>query len=263
MNSLKGRLAVVTGAAGGIGAAITRELWARGADVAAVDIKPIDRRALDGGQAAEGQRFAAYECDATSTAAVASTCRRIEEQLGAASILVNNVGGGGDEPGDDIEAITDEQWEFVMSLTLTSSMRFTRGLAGGMKAQRHGRIINISSSLRQGMFGPAGTVRGRLPYVTAKMALVGFTRQLANDLGPFGISVNCVSPGLTLPGEDARITQRYRSLPPEEQERLHAHIPMGRLASGEDVANTVCFLAADESGYVSGETITITGGGYR
>ena len=263
MSSLRGRMAVVTGAANGIGAAIARELWARGADLAVVDMQPVDREAAVGAVAVEGQRFAGYVCDATSSRAVAETCGRIGDELGPASILVNNVGGGGDGPADDVETVTDEQWEFVISLTLSSAMRFTRGLVGPMKARRYGRIVNISSSLRNGMFGASGTVNGRLPYVTCKMALVGFTQQLANDLGPFGISANCVSPGLTLPGEDARITQRYRSLPPEDQERMVSHIPMGRLASGEDIANAVCFLAADESGYVSGQTITVAGGGYR
>lgn len=263
MASFEGRVAVVTGAAEGIGAAIAQVLWEGGADLAAVDLKPVDMAKITRGGGRAGQRFFGYECDATSSRQVAETCRLIEQDLGACSILVNNVGGGGSEPGDDVETMTDEQWDFVVSLTLTSGMRFCRGLVGGMKAAGYGRIINISSSLKDGVFGSVGTVRGRLPYVTCKMAVIGLTQQLANDLGPFGITVNAVSPGLTLPGEDARITQRFRSLPHDEQARLHSHIPIGRLATGEDIANTVCFLAADASGYVSGQTITVAGGGYR
>lgn len=263
MASLEGKVAVVTGAAEGIGAAISRALWSNGADLAAVDIKPVDREKITGDTAWPGQRFVSYACDATSSAQVTQTCERIGDDFGAAAILVNNVGGGGSSPGDDVEAITDAEWEFVLSLTLSSGMRFTRGLVGGMKAQRYGRIINISSSLKDGVFGPVGTVRGRLPYITCKMAVVGLTQQLANDLGPYGISANCVSPGLTLPGEDARITQRFRSLPVDEQARMYAHIPAGRLANGEDIANAVCFLASEESGYISGQTITVAGGGYR
>jgi len=261
--SFAGKVAVVTGAAEGIGAAISRALWDAGADLAAIDIKPVERERLTGGRQGTGQRFRSYHCDATSSDQVRTVCAQVQEDFGPAAILVNNVGGGGTEPGDDVETISDEQWEFVLSLTLSSGMRFTRGLVGGMKAQGYGRIINISSSLREGVFGSVGTVRGRLPYVTCKMAVVGLTQQLANDLGPFGITVNCVSPGLTLPGEDARITQRFRSLPPEEQQKLYAHIPLGRLASGEDIANAVRFLATEESGYVSGQTITVAGGGYR
>lgn len=263
MASFEGRVAVVTGAAEGIGAAISQALWAGGADLAAVDLKPVDMARITQGRGRPGQRFFGYECDATSSGQVAETCRLIEQDLGACSILVNNVGGGGSEPGDDVETISDEQWEFVVSLTLSSGMRFCRGLVGGMKARNYGRIINISSSLKDGVFGAVGTVRGRLPYVTCKMAVIGLTQQLANDLGPFGISVNAVSPGLTLPGEDARITQRFRSLPPEEQARMYSHIPAGRLATGEDIANAVCFLATEDSGYISGQTITVAGGGYR
>jgi NAD(P)-dependent dehydrogenase (short-subunit alcohol dehydrogenase family) len=260
----EGRVAVVTGAAEGIGAAISRALWAGGADLAAIDVQPVDEAKLTGGTERPGQRFRSYECDATVSAQVADTCRRLEADLGPVGILVNNVGGGGgDLPGDDVETITDAQWEFVISLTLSSAMRFCRGLVGGMKTNRYGRIINISSSLKDGVFGPVGTVRGRLPYITSKTAVIGLTQQLANDLGPYGISVNAVSPGLTLPGEDARITKRYRSLPSEEQARMYAHIPAGRLASGDDIANAVCMLAAEASGYISGQTLTVAGGGYR
>jgi NAD(P)-dependent dehydrogenase (short-subunit alcohol dehydrogenase family) len=261
--SFEGKLAVVTGAAEGIGAAISRALWEGGADLAAIDIKPVEAERLTSGSARPGQRFRSYACDATSSLQIAAVCAQLQADLGPAAILVNNVGGGGSEPGDDIEQVSDEQWDFVIALTLSSGMRFTRALVGGMKAAGHGRIVNISSSLKDGVFGSVGTVRGRLAYVTCKTAVVGMTQQLANDLGPHGITVNCVSPGLTLPGEDARITLRYRSLPPEEQRKLHAHIPLGRLASGEDIANAVRFLATEESGYISGQTITVAGGGYR
>jgi NAD(P)-dependent dehydrogenase (short-subunit alcohol dehydrogenase family) len=263
MPMFEGRVAVVTGAAEGIGAEISRTLWAGGADLAAIDLKTVDQAAITRGAKKPGQRFFSYRCDATSSKQVAETCASLQQDLGPASILVNNVGGGGTEPGDDVEFISDEQWEFVLSLSLSSAMRFCRGLVGGMKARKYGRIVNISSSLRNGVFGPVGTVKGRLPYITSKMAVVGFTKQLSNDLGGYGISVNAVSPGLTLPGEDARITQRFRALPEHEQVRMYAHIPAGRLANGADIANAVCFLAAEASGYISGETMTVAGGGDR
>lgn len=258
-----GRAAVVTGGAEGIGAAIARTIWAGGANLAVVDIKPVDMDAITGGTCRPGQKFFSYVCDATSSAQVAETCTTILAELGPVDILVNNVGGGGVEPADDIETITDAQWELGLSLSLGSTMRFCRGLVGSMKAGGYGRIVNISSSLRNGVFGPVGTVRGKLPYIAAKSALIGFSRQLANDLGPHGISVNVVSPGLTLPGEDAKITVRFRQMPKEEQERMYSHIPLGRLASGEDIANAVCFLASEASGYISGETLLVAGGGDR
>jgi NAD(P)-dependent dehydrogenase (short-subunit alcohol dehydrogenase family) len=258
-----GRLAVVTGAADGIGAAISKALWEGGASLAAIDIKPVDELKITGGAVAPGQIFQNYLCDATSSDEIVSTCRAIDADLGPTGILVNNVGGGGSDQLNDIETLTDEEWDFVLSLSLGSTMRFCRALVGGMRSRSYGRIINISSSLKEGVFGPVGTVSGRLPYIAAKMGLIGLTKQLSNDLGPSGISVNAVSPGLTLPGEDAKITQRFRSLPPEEQARMYSHIPAGRLATGEDIANAVCFLASEASGYISGETLLVAGGGYR
>ncbi|WP_338664537.1 SDR family NAD(P)-dependent oxidoreductase [Pararoseomonas sp. SCSIO 73927] len=253
---LHGRLAVVTGAAEGIGAVIARALAAAGANLAAVDVRPVDLSRL----VAPGQRAQAFACDVTSSPQVAETCRAILDTMGPVSILVNNAGGGGDEPGDNIETLTDEQWEHVLSLNLSAAMRFCRGLVGSMRAARQGRIINISSTLRNGFHGPVGTMRGRLPYITAKMALVGLTRQLANDLGADGITANIVSPGLTLPGPEAKITRRYNALPPEEKHRLTGHIPAGRPATGEDVANAVLFLSLPSSAYVSGQTIDVSGG---
>jgi NAD(P)-dependent dehydrogenase (short-subunit alcohol dehydrogenase family) len=199
----------------------------------------------------------------TRSAEVKNVCARIEADIGPVSILVNNVGSYGTEPGDDVETITDEEWDFVVSLTLSSTMRFTRGLVGGMKRQGYGRIVNISSSLKDGVFGDVGTVHGRLSYVSCKMAVVGLTQQLANDLGPFSITVNCVSLGLTLPGEDARITRRFRSLPRRGTAQALRPHTIGRLVSGEDIANAMCFLAKEESGYISGQVITVADGGYR
>jgi NAD(P)-dependent dehydrogenase (short-subunit alcohol dehydrogenase family) len=129
-----------------------------------------------------------------------------------------------------------------------------------MKARRHGRVVNITSSLKDGVFGGAATVGARLPYITAKSGIVGFTKQLANDLGPFGVTVNAVSPGFTLPDENARITQRFRALAPEQQRELTANIPLGRPGDGADIANAVLFLASPRSGYVTGEIIHVAGG---
>lgn len=257
--SLKGKVAVVTGAAEGIGAAITRGLIAMEADLALVDMKPIDIAALKA-QAGPGQRIHSYVCDAALPAEIKAATAALQKDFGDVSVLVNNVGGAGNIQQDDIEEITDENWDYVISLSLSSSMRFSRELVGGMKRQKFGRIVNISSSLKDGIFGGAGTVRARLPYITAKMALVGLTKQLANDLGPFGITANAVAPGLTLPGPDAKITKRYMALPPEEQKKLSGHTPNGRLASGEDIANAVCFLASPLSGHINGETIKVAGG---
>ena len=160
-----------------------------------------------------------------------------------------------------VEDTTDEMWEQVLSLNIGSILRFCRALVPAMKARRAGRIVNVSSTLMNGMRGAAGTVGARLPYVTAKAAIVGLTKQLAKDLAPFGISVNAIAPGFTLPDEDARITRKFRALSPEEQRPLVANIPMGRPGSGEDMAYAVCFLASPRNHYVAGQVVSVDGGG--
>jgi NAD(P)-dependent dehydrogenase (short-subunit alcohol dehydrogenase family) len=157
--------------------------------------------------------------------------------------------------------MTDEAWERTLSLNLGSIMRFCRSLVPAMKARRYGKIVNVSSTLMNGMRGAAGTVGARLPYVAAKAGIVGLTKQLAKDLGPFGIAVNAIAPGFTLPDENARITRKFHALSPEQQKPLVADIPMGRPGNGEDMARAVCFLASPRNSYVSGQVLAVDGGG--
>lgn len=240
--SLENQVAIVTGGAAGIGAAIVADLVAAGAQVAAFDLA--------------GE----WQCDVTRSAEVREACREVERRYGPVSILVNNAGGSGEQPIEHVEDMTDDIWDMVLALNLGSVMRLCREVVPGMKKQGYGRIVNLSSRTREGLFGPLGAMRARLPYVTCKAALVGMTKQLAKDLGPFGITVNAVAPGLTLPGEQARITQRFRAASAEDRHRLTAHIPAGRLGTGEDVANAVRFLVSPASGYVNGEVLAVTGG---
>lgn len=257
-HELSGQIAVVSGGAGGIGAAIARTLSAAGADVAIVDINAASDQLKT--PTRPGQRIQAWICDVTKPAAIAATCDAIEATLGSPTILVNNVGGSGSVAAPEIERVTDDLWESIVALNLGAMFRFSRRFVPGMKAKRAGRIVNIASSLLHGVFGGTGTVGARLPYVTAKSGIVGFTKQLAYDLGPFGITVNAVSPGFTLPDEEARVTRRYRALAPEQQRELTANIPLGRPGAGEDIANAVCFLASPRSAYVTGEVISVSGG---
>ncbi len=259
-----GQVAVVTGGADGIGKAISLGLAAGGADVVIIDIKPAALDELKAVAAGAGQRFAAWHCDVTKAEQVTQTCREIEAALGAPSILVNNVGGSGDTQVLDVEDLTDDQWEGILSLNLGSAFRFCRALVPGMKRAKYGRIVNISSGLKEGIFGPqaASSVRLRLPYITAKGAIVSFTKQLAKDLGPHGITANVVAPGFTLPGENARITQRYRAMTEEQKFAITGSIPMGRPATGEDIAGAVCFLVSPRNRYISGETLNVSGGNH-
>jgi len=247
----EGQIAVVTGGAAGIGAAIARALAQRGATVAIADMSA----------ASESATVKAWRCDVTNTAEVDAACADITQQLGAPSILINNVGGSGSYKAVQVEETTDEMWDHVLSLNIGSILRFCRALVPAMKAKRAGKIVNVSSTLMHGMWGSAGTVGARLPYVTAKSAVVGLTKQLAKDLAPFGIAVNAIAPGFTLPDENARITKRFRALSPEEQRPLIADIPMGRPGSGEDMAYAACFLASPRNSYVAGQILSVDGGG--
>jgi NAD(P)-dependent dehydrogenase (short-subunit alcohol dehydrogenase family) len=257
---LEGQLALVTGGAAGIGAAITRRLAEEGADVAIVDISPIADEAMAKLSVKPDQRIKSWRCDVTRPSEVSSVYENIRRQLGDPTILINNVGGSGPNAAADIESTTDEVWDYVLSLNVGSAFRFCRAVAAAMKAKRYGKIVNVSSTLANGMLGPAGTVGARIPYVTAKSAIIGLTKQLAKDLGPFGIAVNAIAPGFTLPDPEARITKKFNALSPDEQRPLVGNIPMGRPGSGQDMAHVVGFLASPRNTYVTGQILAVDGG---
>ena len=256
---LEGRVALVTGGAGGIGGAIARAFLAKGASVAVVDVNeaPIDAMMA---HAQGGATVKGWLADARDTAAVNAACDDVARTLGTVSILVNNVGGAGEAQCTGIEDLTDETWQLVVSLNLGGILRFTRKLVPGMKEQRWGRIINVGSSMMHGFFGDAGTANAVLPYVMVKSAYSGLTKQLAYDLGRHGITVNGLIPGLTLASPEATIAKRFAELPQAVRDGLSSRIPVGRMANGEDMANTACFFASPASDFITAQSIWVTGG---
>lgn len=256
--SLEGQVAVITGGAGGIGAAIALEMWEQGASVAIVDIIPSDEAVFSNPRGL--QRLGVWVADVTKTEEVEAFFAQVTEQLGPVTTVVNNVGGCGTARCTGIEDITDEDWDLVLALNLGSVMRLSRSAVPGMKQRGFGRIINIGSGLMRGMFSNPGTVDALLPYATGKSGIEGLTRQLAFDLARLGITVNAVIPGITFPGENSRITKRFKALPAEEQARLMAPIPVGRPGTGEDIAHMVCFLATPAASYITGELVNVSGG---
>lgn len=225
---LTGRTAVVTGTAHGIGAGIAAALADNGAVVHGVDKDTVDL---------------------TSVTAV----REFFAALGGIDILVNNAGGVCGQVGRPLEDVSDQDWREVIDANLTTAFLCTRAVVPGMKERRWGRIITISSAA-----GLSVSKTGIQAYASGKAAQIGFTRQLAHELGPFGITVNCIAPGFVLSNPTS--TRQWDSYGSEGQRALVNGIAMRRLGEPADIANGVLFFAAEESSWVTGQTIAIDGG---
>jgi 3-oxoacyl-[acyl-carrier protein] reductase len=228
VTDLTGRVALVTGTAHGIGSAIAAALAAAGATVHGVDRDDVD---------------------VTDAAQVDGFVR----QVGQVDVLVNNAGGVVGQVGRPLEEVSEEDWRAVVDANLTSTFLCTRAVAPGMKERRYGRIVNISSGA-----GRSVSLTGIQAYASAKAGQIGFTRQTAHELGPFGITVNSIAPGFVL-SNPTSIAQ-FESYGEEGQRRLVESIATRRLGAPEDIANGVLFFAAESSGWVTGQVISIDGG---
>jgi 3-oxoacyl-[acyl-carrier protein] reductase len=225
---LAGKIAVVTGVAHGIGSAIAQALRADGAAVHGVD-KDI--------------------ADLSDPAAVSA----FFSGVGGVDILVNNAGGVAGQVGRPLEEVTDQDWRSVVDANLMTAFLCTRAVVPAMKQRRWGRIVTISSAA-----GLTTSKTGIQAYASAKAAQIGFTRQMAHELGPFGITVNCIAPGFILSNPTTLV--QWDSYGPDGQAELVRGIAMRRLGQPEDIANGVRFFAAEESAWVTGQTIAIDGG---
>jgi 3-oxoacyl-[acyl-carrier protein] reductase len=225
---LSGRTAVVTGTAQGIGAAIAEGLRADGATVHGVD-RDI--------------------ADLTVPEAVA----QFFDSVGPVDILVNCAGGVVGQVHQPIETLSFEDWQTVIDANLTSAFLCTRAVAGGMKTNGYGRIVNISSGA-----GRSVSLTGIQAYTSSKAAQIGFTRQMAHELGPSGITVNCIAPGFVL-SNPTSIAQ-FESYGPEGQAALLERIALRRLGQPEDIAAGVRWFTSDGASWVTGQTISIDGG---
>jgi 3-oxoacyl-[acyl-carrier protein] reductase len=236
--SLSERVAVVTGAAHGIGSAIADALAADGAKVHRVDKQPT---ALDGS--------AVTPADLTDATAVAE----LFAGLGPVDILVNTAGGVVGQVGRPLEEVSVADWNAVVAANLTTAFLCTRAVAPGMKERGWGRIVNISSGAGLGV-----SKTGIQAYASAKAGQIGFTRQMAHDLGRYGITVNCIAPGFILSNPTTQ--KQWDSYGPAGQQALVEGIAMRKLGQPEDIANGVSFFTAEESGWVTGQIIAIDGG---
>ena len=246
MSDLTKKVALVTGAGGGIGRAVAERLAARGASVAVHYFK--SREGAEAACAAIGDRATSFQADVTMRDQVHGLVRDVEARLGPIDILVNNAG-------DLIERrtlneMTDDLFRQVIDVNLTSAFLCCQAVAPSMMARGTGAIVNLSSLAAHNGGGP-----GAFAYAAAKAAIIAFSKAIAKELAPKGIRVNCVSPGLI--GE----TQFHgRFTKPDAFDAAAKTVPLGRAGTPEEVARVVAFLASDDAAYLVGETIEINGG---
>ena len=241
MFDLTGKVALVTGASGGIGGAIARALHAQGATVALSGTRtgPLEELAAD-----LGERAVVTPANLTDTAATEALIKTVEEQAGGLDILVNNAGLTRDGL---LLRMKDEDWQTVLDVNLTAGMRLARAALRGMMKKRWGRIVGISS-----VVGATGNP-GQTNYAAAKAGMIGFSKALAAEVAARGITVNVVAPGFIA-------TAMTDALSEEQRAKLSERIPAGRLGTPEDIAASVVYLASDEAAYVTGHTIHVNGG---
>jgi 3-oxoacyl-[acyl-carrier protein] reductase len=250
MGKLDGRVAFITGAGRGIGAATALRLAEDGARVVLADIDPEGCKQVAAQVEQAGSQALSVSCNVTEKADVEAAFQQAIEHFGRVDILVNNAGVLRDNL---IFKMSDDDWETVMNVHLKGAFLCSRAAQAQMVKQKYGRIISLSSTSALGN-------RGQANYSTAKAGLQGLTRTLAIELGPFGITANAVAPGF-IDTEMTRATARRQGLDPDQViEMASKTIPVRRVGQPRDVANVICFLASEESSYVSGQIIYIAGG---
>ena len=241
MFDLTGKTALVTGATGGIGAAIAKALHKAGATVA---ISGTRQPALDALKAELGERVHTIACNLGDPADVEKLVPAAEAAMGGLDILVNNAGVTKDGLAMRMK---DEDWQSVIDINLTSNFRLSRAAMKGMMKKRAGRIINVTS-----IVGVTGNP-GQANYVASKAGLIGLTKSLAQELATRNVTVNCVAPGfIATPMTDV--------LNEKQKEAILGRIPSGRMGGPQDIAAAVLYLASDEAGYVTGQTLHVNGG---
>ena len=244
------RIAIVTGGARGIGAAVARRLAADGMAVAVLDLKEADAGGTVDAITAEGGRAIAVGADVSQPDQVAAGVDKVVAELGPPAVLVNNAGVLRDNM---LFKMTDDDWDTVMGVHLRGAFLMTRATQKHMVDQRFGRIISLSSSSALGN-------RGQANYSTAKAGLQGFTKTVAIELGQFGITANAIAPGFIVTDMTAATAARV-GVPFEDfQKGAAAQIPVRRVGQPDDVAHVASFLASDGAGFVSGQVIYVAGG---
>jgi 3-oxoacyl-[acyl-carrier protein] reductase len=241
MFELNGKTALVTGATGSLGGTIARVLHAQGATVA---LSGTRQEILDQLAADLGDRVHVLPCNLADPAATETLVPRAEEAMGQLDVLVANAGVTRDNL---LVQLRDEDWDQVIAINLTATFRLARGAVRGMMRRRFGRVIAITS-----VVGATGNP-GQANYVAAKAGITGMIKALAQEYAKRGVTANCVAPGFI-------VTPMTDKLNDKQRETILAKIPANRAGTGEEVAAAVAFLASNEAGYVTGQTLHVNGG---
>ncbi|MDH3526314.1 MAG: 3-oxoacyl-ACP reductase FabG [Gammaproteobacteria bacterium] len=244
--AFENEIVLVTGASRGIGEAIALELGTRGATVVGTATSDNGARGIAEMLAGNSIRGTGMVLNVTDPDSITTFMKALQDEFGAPSVLVNNAGITRDNL---LMRMKDAEWDDVIQTNLTSAFRMSKACLRGMMKARHGRIITITS-----VIGATGNP-GQANYAATKAGVIGFTKSLAREVGSRGITANTVAPGFI-------DTDMTRALPEEQRAKLLEQIPLARLGDVRDIAHAVAFLASEQAGYITGETLHVNGGMY-
>ena len=247
MRRLEGKLAVVTGAANGIGRASALRFASEGANLAILDLEEEGLGKTAEEARALGVKVQAITGDCTSEPFLEASFRSIYDEYGFVDVLMNNVGQSARERASEFYKSNSDVWRFVLDVCLISTLTASRQVVPSMREAGRGKIVNVASNA-----GLAGEI-GISEYAAAKMGVIGFTRSLARELAPFKVNVNAVCPGVT----KTRVIERISE---EIVAKIQASIPLGFFAEPEDIAAVAAFLASDDARYMTGQSVVVDGG---
>jgi 3-oxoacyl-[acyl-carrier protein] reductase len=247
---MSGRVAIVTGAARGIGAATARRLAADGLAVAVVDLDEAATSSTVDALVAAGGRAVGVGADVSDRAAVEAAVARVADELGPPTVLVNNAGVTRDNL---LFKMTDDDWDTVMSVHLRGAFLCARAVQKHMVDAQWGRIVSLSSTSALGN-------RGQANYATAKAGLQGLTKTLSIELGPFGVTANAVAPGFIVTEMTAATAERLGVDFETFQKARAEETPVRRVGTPDDIAHTISFLVSDGAGFISGQVLYVAGG---
>jgi 3-oxoacyl-[acyl-carrier protein] reductase len=250
----EGKTAIVTGGAKGLGRSFARALAAEGCSVLIVDIDEVELEKTSNEIIKRGDSCISQKTDVTFKKDVTDMVGRAVSEFGTIDILINDAGGSMGVPKAPVDEITEQDWDKVVALNFKGTFLCTQAVVPYMKKQRRGKIVNLSSiSARIG--GELTPVQ----YTSSKGAISTFTRHVAQELGPYGINVNAVAPGIILSGP--RLEKMWYERKTEEERKAYLErIPLRRLGEISEVTNAVLFLCSEESNYITGVTLDVNGG---